>query len=128
MPVVNLSLEDQAQIHRLLASVAYVLDAHDYDRLGEVFAPDIRFDNPGRLTAEGLPALIDAFKGIAQPALSHHITNVVVSPEGPDTAACVSKALTLRSTGVVTAAEYRDVVHRTDDGWRISARIIRPLG
>ncbi|PKW16282.1 SnoaL-like protein [Saccharopolyspora spinosa] len=122
-----LSPDDQAQIHQLLASVAYVLDAHDYDRLGEVFAPEIRFDNPGRLTAEGLLSLIEAFKAIATPALSHHITNVVVTPAGPNEATCVSKALTLRQTGVA-AAEYRDTVRRCADGWRISSRTIRPLG
>lgn len=30
------------RIRDLLSQVAYILDAHDYDRLGEVFAEDVR--------------------------------------------------------------------------------------
>jgi 3-phenylpropionate/cinnamic acid dioxygenase small subunit len=119
---------DARAIEDVLNRVAYLLDAHEYDRLGEVFAPEISFDNPGRLTASGLDEVIAAFKAIATPAVSHHITNVVVDGVDADTAECLSKALALRAGGVVTAAIYRDTVTRTDVGWRVSARRITPLG
>lgn len=119
---------DARTIEDLLNRVAYLLDAHEYDRLGEVFAPEVSFDNPGRLTASGLDEVIAAFKAIASPAVSHHITNVVVTGVDDDTAECDSKALALRAEGKVTAAIYRDTVTRTDAGWRISARRISPLG
>ncbi|MGH3187377.1 MAG: nuclear transport factor 2 family protein [Streptosporangiaceae bacterium] len=126
-PVPPLALHDRSMIVELLASVAYLLDAHEYDRFGEVFTTDIDFSNPGRLVAHGLPAVVDAFKAITQPAISHHITNVVVTSSGPDSASCLSKALTVRSTGI-TAAEYRDLVRREPDGWRIYSRSIVALG
>ncbi|WP_433077240.1 nuclear transport factor 2 family protein [Dactylosporangium sp. CA-052675] len=119
---------DARAIEEVLNRVAYLLDTHEYDRLGEVFAPEISFDNPGRLTADGLDAVIASFKAIATPAVSHHITNVVVVGAGEDTAECQSKALALRAEGKVTAAIYRDTVTRTDAGWRVSARRISPLG
>ncbi|WDZ83856.1 nuclear transport factor 2 family protein [Micromonospora cathayae] len=119
---------DTRAIEDLLNRVAYLLDSHEYDRLGEVFAPGITFDNPGRLTANGLDEVIAAFTAITTPAISHHITNVVVDPVDGDTAECVSKALALRAGGVVTAAVYRDTVTRTDTGWRIAARRITALG
>ncbi|MFF5235243.1 nuclear transport factor 2 family protein [Dactylosporangium sp. NPDC000521] len=123
-----MSPADARAIEDVLNRVAYLLDAHEYDRLGEVFAADISFDNPGRLTADGLDEVITAFKAIATPAVSHHITNVVVNGVDDDTAECESKALALRAGGQVTAAIYRDTVTRTGAGWRVSARRIRPLG
>lgn len=116
------------QIRDLLSEVAYILDAHDYDRLGAVFAEDVRFENPGRLEARSLPVLVESFKNIADPAISHHVTNVVVTPIDERTAECRTKALTLRKGGALTAAEYSDTVHRGADGWRITSRYIRPLG
>jgi len=122
-----LSSAEEAAIRNVLASVAYLLDARQYDRLGDVFSEDIHFENPSRLIADGLPALIEAMTAISEPALSHHITNVIVDLQADGTAACISKALTLRKTGV-HAAEYRDVVRRDGDGWRICSRKIRSLG
>ncbi|WP_416903787.1 nuclear transport factor 2 family protein [Micromonospora echinospora] len=119
---------DARAIEDVLNRVAYILDSHEYDRLSEVFAPDVSFDNPGRLTASGLDEVIAAFKAIATPAVSHHITNVVVDGVDADTAECLSKALALRAGGQVTAAIYRDTVTRTDAGWRVAARRISPLG
>ncbi|MFG1951887.1 nuclear transport factor 2 family protein [Micromonospora sp. NPDC048830] len=119
---------DTRAIEDVLNRVAYILDTHEYDRLGEVFSPGISFDNPGRLTASGLDEVIAAFTAITTPAVSHHITNVVVDAVDDDTAECHSKALALRAGGQVTAAIYRDTVTRTDAGWRISARRISPLG
>lgn len=122
-----LSPADCRDIEATLNRVAYVLDSHDYARLGEVFADDIEFDNPGRLTASGLNAVVDAFSQISTPAVSHHITNVVITGVDADNAECTSKALTLRAGGVVTAAIYRDIVTRSASMWLITSRRITPL-
>lgn len=119
--------DDRSAVLDVLNGVAYILDSRAYDRLGEVFAADIHFDNPGRLTADGLDKLIDAFKAIANPSISHHITNVVVVPDTGERATATSKALTIRADKAVAAAEYTDVVKKTAAGWRIASRSIRPL-
>lgn len=120
-------LVHERAVERLIVSVGYILDSHDYQRMGEVFADDIDFANPGRLEAKGLPTLIAAFEAISDPARSHHITNVVVTMIDADHAESVCKALTIRADGAIATAEYSDRVRRTESGWRIEHRRIRPL-
>lgn len=114
-------------IERQLNSVVYILDSGEYDRMGEVFHSEIEFSNPGRLEATGLDALITAFKGIANPARSHSITNIVVSVVDESRATSICKAHTVRADGDVAPAEYSDTLTLTDAGWRVSERRIRPL-
>ena len=121
------AVETERAIERVVHSVAYILDAGEYDRMGEVFHADVLFSNPGRLEAQGLATLIERFRGIANPARSHANSNVVVTLVDERTATSVCKAHTVRSDGEVAPAEYRDVLTLTDDGWRISERRIRPL-
>lgn len=122
-----LSESDKSEILNVLNGVAYLLDARLYERLGEIFSADIHFENPGRLTADGVANVIGAMREIPNPAISHHITNVIITPGENQTARAVSKALTVRHDKSMAAAEYTDVLKRTDAGWRISSRLIRPL-
>jgi ketosteroid isomerase-like protein len=123
----QLTDSDKSAILDVINLVAYILDSRAYDRLGEVFAGDMHFNNPGRLTADGLDSVIAAFQKIATPAVSHHITNVVLTPESGTTVRTISKALTLRADKSITAAEYTDVLKKTANGWRIVSRNIRAL-
>jgi hypothetical protein len=123
----QLSDHDKAEILNTLHGVAFILDSRSYDRLGEVFSADMHFENPGRLTANGLEEVIAAFKKVAAPGLSHHITNVVITPDASGTVHAICKALTMRADKSINAAEYRDVLKKTKDGWRISSRNIRTL-
>jgi SnoaL-like domain len=57
-------------------------------------------------------------------AKAHHTTNIVVS-EGPgDEVRVRSKGLGLLEGGAVASVVYADELRRTDDGWRISRRVI----
>jgi len=121
------TFEAERDIERTLNTVAYILDAGEYGRMGEVFHEDIVFSNPGRLEAQGLSTVRERFEAIATPARSHSITNLIVSVVDADHATAVCKALTVRSDGEVAPAEYRDRLVRTPVGWRISERRIRQL-
>ena len=121
------TIDTEREIEKTLHAVAYILDAREYDRMGEVFHEDVLFSNPGRLEAQGLAQVQDAFTAIANPARSHSITNVIVSITSDTSATAVCKALTVRSDGEVAPAEYRDALTRTRDGWRISERRITQL-
>lgn len=121
------AVDTERAIERILHSVAYVLDAGEYDRMGEVFHADVFFSNPGRLEAQGLDVLIERFKGIANPARSHSNTNVVVTLVDDTHATSICKAHTVRADGEVVPAEYRDALILTDEGWRISERRIQSL-
>lgn len=119
--------ENERAIERVLNSVAFILDAGQYTRMGEVFHADVVFSNPGRLEAAGLGELIEKFTAISNPGRSHSITNLVVTVIDDTHATAVCKAHTVRADGEVAPAEYRDEIALTEDGWRILARRIRPL-
>ncbi|MCJ8145265.1 nuclear transport factor 2 family protein [Ancylobacter sp. A5.8] len=118
---------DRTDITDILHKVAYILDSKEYDRMGEVFAEDIQFSNPGRLTANGLEELKTAFKGFPAPSLSHHITNLLLSGSEDGTVKALCKALSQRADKSMAAAEYTDILKNTSEGWRIASRTIRPL-
>lgn len=119
--------DTERAIEHTLHSVAYILDAGEYERMGEVFHEEVFFSNPGRLEAQSLQTLQEKFAAIANPARSHSITNVIVTMRDDDRAEAISKALTVRADGEVAPAEYRDLLLLTDAGWRVIERRIRPL-
>jgi len=123
----SLPESDRNEILNLLNGVAYILDAREYDRLGEVFAVDMKFENPGRLKAEGLKEVTESFRNIKDPALSFHITNVIITPNDDGTVRALCKALTMRSDKSFAPAHYTDVVKKTPAGWRIASRTVKPL-
>lgn len=118
---------DRIDITDTLNKVAYILDSKEYDRMGEVFAEDIQFSNPGRLTANGLEELKTAFRNFPAPSLSHHITNLLLSGSEDGTVKALCKALSQRADKSMAAAEYTDILKKTPIGWRIASRTIKPL-
>ena len=118
---------DRIDITDILNKVAYILDSKEYDRMGDVFADDIQFRNPGRLTANGLDELKTAFKNFPAPSLSHHITNLILSGSEDGTVQALCKALSQRADKSIVAAEYTDILKKTSNGWRIASRTIKPL-
>jgi len=121
-------LEDENAIRQLIAGVVYILDAQEYDRLGEAFAEDMSFNNPGRMSASSLSEFADRLRALPSPAISHFLTNVLVEVLSDVNATSVCKALVVRADGSITASEYRDRLTKTENGWRISERVITPLG
>lgn len=118
---------DRIEITDILNKVAYILDSKEYDRMGDVFAEDIHFSNPGRLTANGLDELKTAFKNFPAPSLSHHITNLLLSGSEDGTVRALCKALSQRADKSMATAEYTDILKKTSNGWRIASRTIKPL-
>ncbi|MBB3773844.1 3-phenylpropionate/cinnamic acid dioxygenase small subunit [Angulomicrobium tetraedrale] len=118
---------DRIDITDILHKVAYILDSKEYDRMGEVFAEDIQFSNPGRLTANGLEELKTAFRNFPAPSLSHHITNLLLSGSEDGTVKALCKALSQRADKSIAVAEYTDILKKAPRGWRIASRTIKPL-
>lgn len=123
----NIADADRVEITDIINKVAYIIDAREYDRMGEVFFEGVQFSNPGRLSANGLDELKAAFKGLASPSISHHITNILLSDGGDGTVRSLCKALALRADKSIAVAEYTDVIKKTSMGWRIHSRAIRTL-
>jgi SnoaL-like domain len=119
------SVEDRLLVHELLALHGHLSDTGAFDRMHEVFAPEIVYDlgDFGLGTLHGLDALRDA--ALANPdrnPVGHHTTNVVITPVADDTVEVQSKGIGLLADGTGYSVVYHDVVHRRPEGWRVARR------
>lgn len=104
-----------------------MLDGRAWDRLEDIFTVDAVFDaSTLRVDRyESRDEIAAGFAAIGHP-VSHHSTNVVVIVNGRIDASAVSKFLVPLRGGKVISGEYRDRLLRTDDGWRITERLVVP--
>jgi ketosteroid isomerase-like protein len=137
---VTLSADDRIELHELVAHYGNVVDARDLDALGTVYTDDATFTlvtASGReVHKEGL-AEIGEFLAASNSTNAHILTNVTTAVDGAGN----DEAVILRyrmspppSTRVggadsLFSIDYRDVVVRTDAGWRIADHTItmRPV-
>jgi 3-phenylpropionate/cinnamic acid dioxygenase small subunit len=122
-----LPVADRLELHELLARYGHLLDERDYDRLGEIFAAEIRYDATdfGQPVWEGLAALIAGMREHDRHPVAHHSTNVVLGPRRPDGSVRVlSKGPGVGRRGRVGSATYDDVAVPTPDGWRLASRTV----
>ncbi|WP_328395060.1 nuclear transport factor 2 family protein [Nocardia sp. NBC_00416] len=123
----DITTEDRAAIHEVIALHGHLVDDREWDRLGEVFAEDVVFDvtDYGYGIVRGLQAVQDLARGNQGDEgapLGHHVTNVVVLGRDGATVRVRSKALTVTATGTCGSAVYEDVLAPEARGWRISSR------
>ncbi|APD13573.1 nuclear transport factor 2 family protein [Pandoraea pulmonicola] len=119
----------------LCIDFANAIDAQDYSRVTQLFAPDAVILSEGR-TVQGQEAIGASLN--ARPAdmvTRHFCTNIRVTPESPDTATGVSYVVCYKVRGEAPDAkawktpdpivgEYFDKYVRTAQGWRIQERRI----
>ncbi|MGW1024422.1 nuclear transport factor 2 family protein [Streptomyces sp. NPDC002577] len=118
--------EDTVEIARVLALWGHIMDDHELGRLGEVLTEDAVWDGSvfDFEPVVGLDAITSVLSADGH-ASAHHTTNIVVS-EGPgDEVRVRSKGLGVVNGGTVASVVYADELRRTDDGWRISKRVIQ---
>jgi hypothetical protein len=78
-------------------------------------------------TFEGTEAVRNgALKLGAGNPVAHHVTNVVMASEDDDLVTPRSKGLMIMADGTIGSVTPLDTLHRFNDGWRISHRVIRP--
>jgi 3-phenylpropionate/cinnamic acid dioxygenase small subunit len=131
-------LIDERAIEQIYVRYCELVDGKDFDRLGEVFAPDTRGDYSQALgegvVTEGLPALIAAMyhnlgAGSHCGATHHNVTNFRIAVEGGRAKArahfIAAHAGEGRHAGesYVMWGEYADELVRTAEGWRVVDRI-----
>jgi len=114
-------------VQDLLALYGHIVDDAGWDRLGEVFAADGEFDLQafGRGTAKGEAQLRACFENLDHP-VSHLTTNVVIRADADGRARVRCKYLVVMGDGRTRSGEYRDVVVRGADGWRLQRRTVVP--
>lgn len=131
----TLSWEDRVAINELISMHGHLIDAGELDRLDEVFTADVAYDvsDYGFGVLRGLASNRDAALALGdRNPVGHHVTNVVLRPEGPDLVRARAKGIGVMADGACGSVTYDDTVVRTGRGWRISERIVRarraPLG
>lgn len=122
-----LPVADRLEIHELLARYGHLLDERAFDRLGEVFTEDVRYDATdfGEPVWVGLAELIEAMRAGRRHPVAHHATNVVLGVPRPDgSVPALSKGPGVGRNGRVGSATYSDLLVATSAGWRIAARSV----
>src|SRR5262245_55075124 len=125
MPDSGLSVEATLRLHELVARYAHIVDDAEFDRLREIFTPDVEFDASafGNEPIVGIAPVIESYAESRHP-VAHHVTNVVISRDADGTVRVRSKVSSLLGGGLCGSGTYDDVAVETADGWRIARRVI----
>jgi len=127
---------DYVQIQNVLNLYPHVIDVpENYGRVHELFTEDGVFDAGEIGKYEGIAALTEywSHSPIRHAALqksnllSHNVANIVITEDEDGTVHCDSRCLGVSIDGTATCAVYRDVMRKTDKGWRIAYRRLRPM-
>jgi hypothetical protein len=126
-------LSAREELRELVASYTHLGDGGRLDELVALFEPDAWLD-ADRVRYEGPEGIGSFFGGIvsgrqataSRTYVRHHIANVTLTLEGPDTASGASYWTVYSDDGFESSGRYRDTYHRGADGrWRFSSRTIR---
>jgi 3-phenylpropionate/cinnamic acid dioxygenase small subunit len=115
-----LSLEDRLALHELAARYGNVIDDRAWDHLSTVFTEDATFETIG-FEASGRVAGLAAIRAMLEQSrhpVAHHVTNVEVDQDD-GVVHLFFKVIGPGPRGRVGSADYRDVVRKERDGWRI---------
>lgn len=124
-----LSTDDRIAIYELIALHGHLMDAGDFDRLGELFTEDFVYDVEalGFGSLNGVDALREAARALGdENPLGHHVTNALVIDDEDGLATVRSKGIGVLADGTSGTVVYEDVVRRTGVGWRIARRTVIP--
>lgn len=127
-------LLDRAEIHDLMVRYAVAVDRRDEDAIAACFVPDAWSEYGGRVLGHGVDRILDHIRPIRHfHATSHYVVSVLAQVEGDTASAetyCISHLVGhddddahVRTRGI----RYLDELVRTDDGWRITRRVHRPV-
>ncbi len=118
-----MDLADRLALHELPGRYGDLIDDRDWDGLSQIFVDEATFEIPDEVL-DGLEAIREFMRGAKHPR-THLMTNVVVD-ETDDGVILRSRLIGMRRDGRFISGRYRDVVVKTDDGWRIVTRVYTP--
>lgn len=126
----SLSTEDRLDLHELVARYGAVVDDCDLDALDTVYTDDAEFvlvTGSGREVRKQGLGEIGEFLAASNSTNAHILTNVTTAVEDADGHEAVVLRYRMappRGTEGIFSVDYRDVVVRTDAGWRIAHHTI----
>jgi ketosteroid isomerase-like protein len=119
---------DRIAIHELPGRYGDCIDARDWPGLARVFTDDAVFDltDVGARRLQGLAEIQRFMAEEAEHPLTHLMTNIYVD-ETPAGVRLHSRIVATLEDRRIGSGAYRDVVVKTDDGWRIKDRVFTLL-
>ena len=111
---------DRLALHELPGRYGDLIDDRDWDGLSQIFVEDATFEVLGDVL-EGLAGIREFMRGANHPR-THLMTNVYVD-ETPEGVILRFRIIAMRRDGRIVSGRYRDVVVKTDDGWRVVSRV-----
>jgi len=120
-----ISAEDRLAIIQVIDLYGHLIDERQWDRLDEMFWPDIIYDISAFSCGiiHGIEALRLFWSGDAVHPVAHHATNIVIRPREPECVMANSKGIGVGAHGKVGSAVYRDVIRKSGQRWRIAHRV-----
>jgi 3-phenylpropionate/cinnamic acid dioxygenase small subunit len=113
-------LADRLALHELPGRYGDLIDDRDWDGLSQIFLEDATFEVLGDVL-EGLDGIRDFMRGANHPR-THLMTNVYAD-ETSDGVILRFRIIAMRRDGRIVSGRYRDVVVKTEDGWRVASRV-----
>ena len=126
----------RGSIENLLYRYAELIDAGDYEGIGELFAHGSITDEQGNPMATGAEAVTKLYYTTTRkypdgtPKTQHILTNALVEFLDDGTAECRSRFTVLQQTDVlplqpIASGQYVDRFERVDGEWRFAERELR---
>ena len=124
-----LSAEDRIELHELVARYGNVVDDCDLDALGTVYTDDaelVLVTASGREVCKHGLGEIGEFLAASNSNNAHILTNITTAVEdaGADEQVILRYRMGAPRGADLFSIDYRDVVVRTDAGWRIAHHTI----
>ncbi len=111
-----LSTADRLAIHELLALHGHLMDDGAFDRLGDLFTEDVRYDvtafGAGDLHGPDAVAAAGRALGAGNP-VGHHVTNVLVTEDPDGTVRARSKGIGINADGSTGSVALSPSITRT---------------
>lgn len=124
-------LSDRAEIQDVVTAYAAVIDAQEFGRLADVFLPDARFDfrDVGGFEADNLADFVAWLESGLTPMAGRYFhlcapTRIDVVGDRADVTTLCLNPLPSDNGTLLFGHWYRDEFVRTEDGWRITKRIL----
>ena len=120
-----IDVADRLAIHELFGLYGHIIDERRWSEMELVFTDDVTYDPTdfGHEITTSLDALRTHWTSdLSMHPLAHHATNIVISEDADGTVRALSKAIGVGVKGRVGSGVYRDIVVKTDAGWRLQYR------
>ena len=122
----SLTAQDLVEIQQLYAHYNYAIDDGDVEAYVALYVPDGTFN-----AFVGHDGLRTFMKGLPAGHRRHWNTNLLITPTAEGANGSVYLLLVdvgVRPPAITAAAQYRDTLVRTPDGWRFKTRTTRGEG